>query len=111
MKTFIKIALFAFVLNLTPLFAHGGGHSHTIATQAKVKTIAKLNIKELVADKIINRSWLKIPILDIKKKKFGEENEWVIRFNNKSIKDIKKQMLYVFINLYGEVTGTNYSGL
>jgi len=118
MKSLMKTTLFTLVLSLSPLnaggdhsHAHGHGHSHTIATQAKVQTIAKLNIKELVSDKIIDSSWLNIAILDIKKKKFGHDDEWMVRFNNTKIKDVKKQMLYVFINLYGEITGTNYSGL
>lgn len=118
MTSFIKTTLLTFVLSLSPLtaggnhsHAHGHSHSHTIATQAKVKTIAQLNIKELVADQTIPRSWLNIAILDIKKKMFGHEEEWVVRFNNKKITNPKQQMIYVFINLYGEITGTNYSGL
>lgn len=110
MKSFIKTALLLLALSHSSLFAHGQGHSHTVVSQAKIKTIAKANIKQLISEKIIDSSWKNVSILDMKKKKFGHEDEWLIRFNNKKIKDRKKQMLYVFINLYGEITGTNYSG-
>lgn len=45
-----------------------------------------------------------------RKKKFEHDFEWVFSFENKDIKETAKQTLYVFVTLYGESNGANYSG-
>ena len=41
---------------------------------------------------------------------FNKSTEWVISFGNDYLKDVEKQILYIFINMDGKVTGANYTG-
>jgi len=118
-RTSFIIAVLTFSFN--PLYAganhnHDGhnhdGHSHTQEKVTKVvaKKEALEKIKKLVKSKKIEDTWLKASNIDAKKKKFGKNLEWVFSFKNDKVKNTKKQVIYVFVNLYGEVTGANYTG-
>ncbi len=112
MKLF-KIAIFTLLLTFgfSPLAAHGS-HTHKSSEipEAKVKDIATTYINKLVNEGKIERSWSKSSIIDSEEKKFNKNTEWVISFGNDYIKDVEKQILYVFINMDGKVTGVNYTG-
>ena len=119
MKKLIKISLTTVVLvcAFNPLYAggshdHGHGHSHTkeIVTKADIQRTAKQQLARLIRNKKINKSWSNMSISNMKKKQFNRNTEWVVSFENMEIKDNTKQTLYIFISLYGEVTGANYSG-
>ena len=113
MKLF-KIAIFTLLLTLglTPLAAHGGAHTHESSEipEAKVKDIAGAYVDKLVNEGKIERSWLKSSVVDSEKKIFNKSAEWVISFGNDYLKDVEKQILYIFINMDGKVTGANYTG-
>jgi hypothetical protein len=64
----------------------------------------------LVKKGTIDNSWGTAGVSNTEKKRFGNNNEWVVSFDNPQIKDKSKQTLYVFIGLTGEVTGANYTG-
>ena len=119
MKKLIKTSLMTALLacSFNPLYAsgshdHGQGHSHERQKVSKsyAQNEATNEINKLVRLNKIDASWLKVPILNTKKKKFKNNMEWVVNFENKSIKDSSKQIIYVFVNLYGEITGVNHSG-
>lgn len=55
-------------------------------------------------------SWKDTAVAKTEKKKFGKQLEWVVSFNNKSIKEADKQTLYIFLSLGGEYLAANYTG-
>lgn len=116
MKKLLKISFITAILTClySPLFAAAGtGHSHAPKKEVSKITIKKQandELKKLVTTDKIDKSWLKKPILNMEKKKFYNNMEWVISYQNKDISDAQKQTLYVFVNKYGKVTGANYTG-
>lgn len=116
MKQIFKLALLLIALNTTTLFAGpghshgGGGHHHEKITEKKAISIAKSMVKGLVEKGTIDKSWIKKDAEEVKQKKFGKSLEWVITFKNPELQDKSKETLYVFVNLYGRVTGVNYTG-
>lgn len=102
--------------SFNPLYAGANhnhdGHSHAQekVTKAVAKKEAAKKLKKLIKAKKIENSWLKASNIDAKKKKFGKDLEWIFTFKNDKVKNTKKQVIYVFVNLYGEVTGANYTG-
>ncbi len=118
MKKVLKSILLAslLILGATSLLAGGnhshGAHSHThekISEQKAIK-IAKSMRDGLSKKGTIADSWKAVDYLTVEKKMFGKHEEWVITFNNPRIEDKAKQTLYIFISLYGKVTGANYTG-
>ena len=114
MKNLIKATIIVLVLSLTPLFAApaGAGHSHLVKEVSKstIQNSAKQHLLKLVKDEKIDKSWSSTSIAGLKKKLFGQNKEWVVDFKNSQIKDDKKQTLYIFVDLYGKITGANYTG-
>lgn len=119
MKTLIKATAVTLALSFTTLYASGShshngenGHSHTQveASKVSIEKTATLELRRLVQNKKINKSWLKTPIETLQKKQFHHNVEWVASFKNKEIKDKTKQTLYIFVSLYAKVTGANYTG-
>lgn len=114
LKSTILASLLA--LGTTNLFAgsahsHGGSsHEHEKINEIKAIVIAK-NMKDgLIKKGTITNTWQNIDASKVEKKLFAKNEEWVVNFNNPQIENKSKQTLYVFVDLYGEVTGANYSG-
>jgi hypothetical protein len=117
MKKLIKTSLMTALLacSFNPLYAsgnHGNGHSHDKQKVSKshAQNKATKEIKKLIKAGKLDGSWINTPISNMEQKKYNNEMEWVINYKNNTIKDVKKQNLYVFVNLYGEITGVNHSG-
>ena len=119
MKILIKATLITLALSFTTLFAgsghsHNDGHGHSHAqkkvNQEVVEKQANQVISGLIKDAKIEKSWLNIPIQNMKKKQFHHDTEWVVSYENKKVENKKKQTLYVFVSLTGKVTGVNYTG-
>lgn len=125
MKTIIKITVTTLTLATTALFAsgthahshkghdhsgHGHSHKKVAVSQTQAEATAKQQLASLIANKKIDRSWSDVTQSKTSKKTFGHKEEWVIVFNNPKIEDVKKQTIYVFLGLSGDITGTNYSG-
>ena len=114
MKSF-KIAIFTLLITFgfTPLFAHGGAHTHKSdeIPQAKIKDISSKYLNKLVNESKIERSWLKSSVVDSEKKIFDKKMEWVISYGNDYIKNVEKKILYIFVDMKGNVTGANYTGI
>ena len=109
------------ILGANPVFAgpghdhsHADGHSHshsrTEVDVLNVKNTAQFQLKRYVLDKKLERSWYDLPVDTIEKKEFNAKTEWVITFHNPKEQDTKKQKLHIFIDLYGEITGANFTG-
>jgi hypothetical protein len=120
MKTVLKSTLLAsiLVLGTTNLYSaqagiehsHGGStHVHEKINEAKAIEIAKSMKNGLAKKGTIDNTWTNIDVLKIEKKRFGKNDEWVVNFKNSNMEE-KKQILYVFISLTGEVTGANFTG-
>lgn len=84
-----------------------GGASYNKLNKTAITKIAKAEIKRLALKKKIPKSWKFIPISKIKK---SNSNDWIVSFENLKIKSKSKQTLYVFVDLYGHIEGTNYTG-
>jgi len=123
MKYITKEVLLAFtlIMGVSPVFAgpghdhsHADGHSHshsrTEVDELNVKNTAQFKLKRYVIDKKLERSWYDLPIDTIEKKEFNSKLEWVVTFYNPKEQDAKKQKLHIFVNLYGEITGANFTG-
>ena len=116
MNRLIKTAILLLGLSLTALYAHGN-HSKSPSAPVKeenskksIKNTAKQEVKRLALAKKIDKSWLFSPISKMKRTKYNYNNEWVVSFKNPEIKDPSKQTLYVFVTVYGQLTGANYTG-
>lgn len=89
---------------------HDHEHVHKEISQESIQNRAKAHLLKLVKDDKLDKSWSDINSTEAKKKRFGHHTEWVVDFNNTKIKEEEKQTLYIFLSLYGKITGANYSG-
>ena len=117
MTRLLKTLLMTMILSLSSLQGHGGGHSHSHDAPAKeevsksaIKKMAKQELKRLTVQKKIDGSWLFVPISKMSKTNYNYNNEWIVEFKNVGIKEKSKQTLYVFISVYGDLMGANYTG-
>jgi len=94
-------------LGFTPVFA-GSGHSHD-ESQATIKKNAKYELGKLVKKGKIDSSWNEAKQTSMKKQGIISK-EWVVGFTNEKIKDIKKQVIYIYLSTYGKFKGANYKG-
>ena len=123
----IKTTVIIFALGLTTIHAGSDhshkensnkGHSHsahfdkveTGITKATVEKAAKLEILRLVVEKKIHNSWRSVPISKIGKTHYGDTDDWVVAFDNLKIKNKKRQTLYIFVSVHGDIRGVNYTG-
>ena len=94
----------------------GHGHSHrydAIKNEVSKETVEKAAIQKvqsLVLEKKIHATWKYMPISKIGKTHYGDTDDWVVGFYNKRIKDKKRQTLYIFVSVRGEIRGANYTG-
>jgi hypothetical protein len=126
MHTLLKTTIIGLALTSGALYAHGSHEhgSHGVSpTQDELSTehiqkvseehiqrVAKKQVLNLIEKEKIEKSWSDTPVLNMEKKQFHRTTEWVVSYKNKTIKDQTKQMLYIFVNLYGKVTGANHTG-
>ncbi len=106
------------VCGINPLYAGSGhdhshdghSHAHEKVSKKEVQKIAREKLNRLVKDKKIGGSWSVAPMLSTKTKKFQHSTEWVVDFRNSNVLNKHEQIIYVFVNMYGEITGANYTG-
>ena len=126
MERLIKTTIVVLTLASGTLYAHGShehaghGYNHTqeeLSTEhiqkvstKEIQRIAHKQVMNLIEKEKIEESWSNTPVLNMKKKQFHRNTEWVVTYKNKEIKDQMKQTLYIFVNLYGKVTGANHTG-
>ena len=92
------------------------GHKHRYddlkneVSRETVEKVAKQKVQSLVAEKKIPKSWESVPISKIGKTHYGDTDDWVVGFDNMKIKYKKRQTLYIFVSVRGEIRGANYTG-
>lgn len=89
------------------LLAHGGAH-HIDKLEAEQK--ARLIVDKLVEKNKLAPSWKNASLQLSLKKRFRTEPEWVVSFENKTVKDPGKQTLYIFLSETGAYIAANFSG-
>ena len=114
MKSGQTILLFVFTLLLAqPIFAGPGhdGHTHSHDIDANGAQKAALSIlNTLVSKKKIDSSWKTAKAGSAEKKTFGSNTEWLVTFNNASVKDPSKNTLYIFLTTEGKYVAANFTG-
>jgi hypothetical protein len=129
MTKLIKFSIVSLIFGISSVYAsseqtHTKGHSEHNASHKHInhvrlknevdkKTIEKMAIQELqrlILAKKISPSWEGLPISKIGKTHYGDTNDWVVGFDNLRIKNIKRQTLYIFVSVTGEIRGVNYTG-
>jgi len=90
-------------------------HNHSCAAKMElskkdIQRAARKRLWMLTQEKKIAISWLEVPIINSDKKVFTHDIEWVINYKNSNIKDVNKQNIYIFVDLYGHILGANYNG-
>ena len=112
----MKVFLIWLTLTFTTLYAKNGydyyyygngGAAYTKLNKTSITKIAKAEIKRLTMKKKIPISWKSAKVLTINK---SNSDDWMVTFNNLKIKKQSKQNLYVFVGIYGQVKGVNYTG-
>ncbi len=89
---------------------HSHGHSHGAISEKKAASKARHKLTHLIKKGKIDKSWKSLEPTSVEKKTFGKQEEWVVMFTNKNIKDQAKQNLYIFYSLDGHYIATNYTG-
>jgi len=110
-----RLLFFLLFLSSTILFAKNGYNYYYYGSENKLnKTaivkIATQQIKRLAIKEKIPQSWKAISYSNIKKVTSSSASDWMVNFHNTLIKNKKKQVLYVFIGVNGDIKGMNYSG-
>lgn len=88
-------------------------HDNPFKNEVSKETIEKAAMQEvqsLVAKKKIPESWKHVPISKIGKTHYGDTDDWVVGFDNMKIKSKKRQTLYIFVSVGGDIRGANYTG-
>jgi hypothetical protein len=117
MKLIASIFVASTLLLAGPAMAGGGhdhGHGHSHSQVPVDKSVAQTNggkiIASLVSRKKIDQSWTDITASSVEKKMYQDRPEWVITYNNKKVKEVDKQKLYVFLTVSGDYIAANYTG-
>ena len=112
----MKASLILLALTFTTLHAKNGydyyyygngGSTYKKLNKTAITRIAKAEVKRLTMKKKISKSWKSSPISKINK---SNNDDWIVIFNNLKIKNRAKQNLYIFIDVYGQIQGVNYTG-
>lgn len=106
MKKVIKLILSILIISFTTLHAKD---SQRINSE-KIQIIATKEVKRLVAEKKVAKSWKSIPVFHIGRTTSSYIDDWVVVFENVKIKKKSRRRLYIFITKKGNITGANYTG-
>jgi len=116
MIKFIKALLVLLALTFTTLYAKNGydyyhygngGSNYSKLNKSSIMKIAKAEVKRLTMEKKIPKSWKSVQISKINK---SNSDDWIVVFKNLKIKNKSKQNLYIFVGIYGQIKGANYTG-
>jgi len=115
MKTLAAALVLSSLLFGAPVMAgsghdHGHSHSSTPVSQDKVGVKAAEIVAALVNRNKLDKNWGSIKASSIEKITVQGNPEWVVVFVDKTIADVEKQKLYVFLTLGGDYIAANYTG-
>lgn len=115
MKSITATLLISSLLFIAPVISiagagHDHGHSHEAisGTEAQIKASQKMH--QLVKSGKIDATWSEVKTGSIAQKDFGHGPEWVITFKNDKVKDVSKQILYLFYSQDGHYIAANFDG-
>lgn len=108
----IVTIIFSLVFGFLPLAVtgHDHPHAHDAIDQIKAEEIALKSVSNLVEKGKIDKTWQTTKVSKTEQKKFGNDMEWVVSFNNPSAGDPAQKTLYIFLTLGGEYLAANFSG-
>lgn len=92
--------------------AHSDGHGAALIGAEQVTYNAQAVKENLVEEKKLESSWLRVPRESAKtsKRMLKGREEWVVTFMNEKAKDPAKRTLFVFFNLTGQFIAANHKG-
>lgn len=114
MKAWLLVA----ALLMTPdvVYAHPGhgakpGVKVKKVTEAEAKQKALAEVKNLVGDGKIDKAWTDKKPVKAYKKKWGDETEWAVTFEDPKAADPTRKTLYIFVSEEDYYVTYNYTGL
>ena len=81
--------------------------SYNKLNKTSIMKIAKVEVRRLSMEKKLPKSWKSVAVAGIKK---SDIESWTVTFKNLKIQTPSRQTLYIFVDVYGKVKGTNYTG-
>jgi hypothetical protein len=95
-------------------WAHGN-HKHQTAKaeigEERARTRAQQELERLVSVQKLEASWKESGQLKgVEKKRTGPAWEWLATFENPTVSDKSKKILYVFLKPTGEFVAANFTG-
>ena len=115
MKKLITTTLISIILGFTTLCAANGqnyyryGDIDTKLNKRAILEISKQELRRLVLEKKIPRSWKSAPLTKIERNQHSNSNSWIVSFNNTKIKKAKRQTLNILVDVDGNIKGAAYS--
>lgn len=115
MNRSITTTLFLLLLSFSNLDAANGqnyyryGDIDTKLNKRAILEITKQELRRLVLENKIPRSWKSVPATKIEKSNYKNSNGWIVSFKNKKIKKIKRQTINVLVDVNGNIKGSAYS--
>lgn len=90
-------------------------HTHQPARpeigEEQAKTRAREEVERLVSIQKLEASWKSgAELKGVEKKKVGKKWEWQATFENATVADTSKKVLYVFLKPSGEYVAANHTG-
>jgi len=114
MKILIKATLILLMLSFSGLYA-SDTHKHNSLTtgisNSEIKKVAVEEVRRLALNKKIPKSWKSVPISKIGRTHYGDNDDWIVIFNNPKVKKKSRRNLYIFVSKQGIIRGTNYTGM
>ena len=116
MRKSILISLIFLALSYTLADAKSGydyyhygnnNSSYNKLNKTSIMKIAKVEVRRLAMEKKLPKSWKSVAVFGIEK---SDIESWTVTFKNLKIKTASRQTLYIFVDVYGKVQGTNYTG-
>lgn len=114
------ILILSFLGSVMPVLAHEGHSTHgggnpykefgVEIDEQQAKDFSTDVIRKLVENRKLADSWNEAVSQKTYKKTFKNELEWVVMFENSNEKESEKRNLYIFLSLYGDFMGANFTG-
>ncbi len=106
---FAFLALAALTVVASPVAAHPEGHENQDRMERRpIAEIAKDNVVKLVTQAKLPASWSKAPSIGSQRRTKDGAEQWVVTFENKTIRVRAKQRLYVLMTPDGDFISANH---
>ncbi len=78
--------------------------------ERQARDFSRYVLEKLVENGKLDQSWLQAKIEEVTKKKFSEELEWVVLYRNPNEDVVEQNTLYIYLSLFGELLGVDFTG-